>query len=229
MSLESFHYACRLLTPKARRLKEFKDTTQLFIFTLDLITRKFPIITAVDGLPHDTISIYPCDPSLGGVIIVTANSLIYVDQASRKTLLPVNGWAQRVSDMQPQTLRDDELERNLCLEGSVVGFVDERTFFIVLHDGTVYPVDIIMEGRIVSRLAMGSALAHTTIPSVISVINVDSRRYLFVGSTVGPSVLLKSTKVQEEIPQDLETETVTAAVAETSMNIELDDDEGGPM
>ncbi|KLO09211.1 cleavage factor protein [Schizopora paradoxa] len=209
----------------AGRLKEHQDTAHLFIFTLDLVTRKYPVITAVENLPHDSMSIHPCDPSLGGLIVLTPNSIIYVDQASRKTALPVNGWAQRISDMAMQSLHPDELERDLSLEGASASFVDEKTFFIVLKDGTVYPVEIIMEGRLVSRLSMGAALAQTTIPTTMTSVSVDDRRFLFVGSTVGASVLLKAFRTEEEIPEGEKKDDAPAAVVDAAPTIDFDDED----
>src|SRR6266404_9414534 len=81
------------------RLKEFKDTMSLYIFTLDLVSRTYPIITKVDGLPYDCLSLIPCSSSLGGVVILTSNAVIHVDQATRRVALSVNGWQPRVSDM----------------------------------------------------------------------------------------------------------------------------------
>lgn len=206
-----------------RRLKEYKDTVQLFIFTLDLVTRKYPIITAVENLPHDCTSILPCAPSLGGVIITTSNALIYVDQASRRTALPVNGWAPRTSDLSWQTLRPDEQSRNLQLEGASTIFMDEQTFFVILKDGTIYPVEIVMDGKIVSRLSMGAALAQTTIPSVVTAVD---REWLFVGSTVAASVVLRATKVEEEVPREEQETQSPAAVVDAPRIMDIDDDDG---
>lgn len=208
------------------RLKEHQDTVHLFIFTLDLVTRKYPVTTAVENLPHDSMSIHPCDPSLGGLIVLTPNSIIYVDQASRKTALPVNGWAQRISEMTMQPLSSDEQERDLSLEGATASFVDEKTFFVVLKDGTVYPVEIVMDGRIVSRLSMGTALAQTTIPTMMMSVFVGERRFLFVGSTVGASVLLKAFRTEEEIPQGEKKDDAPAAVVDSAPTMDFDDDDG---
>ncbi|TFY80517.1 hypothetical protein EWM64_g3505, partial [Hericium alpestre] len=70
------------------RLKEYKDTMRLFIFTLDLITRSYPVITRVEGLPYDCLSLAPCSPALGGVVVLASNALMHVDQASRRVVLP---------------------------------------------------------------------------------------------------------------------------------------------
>ncbi|KAI0073246.1 hypothetical protein K474DRAFT_235810 [Panus rudis PR-1116 ss-1] len=56
------------------RLKEFKDTVGMFIFTLDVVTRNCPIITAVENLPYDSLYLTPCSSSLGGVVVTTANA-----------------------------------------------------------------------------------------------------------------------------------------------------------
>lgn len=205
-------------------MKEYKDTVQLFIFTLDLVTKKYPIITAVENLPHDCLSILPCAPSLGGVIVVASNALIYVDQASRKTVLPVNGWAPRISDSTWQALRPDEQDRNLQLEGASAIFMDEHTFFVILQDGTVYPVEIMMDGKIVARLSMGAALAQTTIPSNVTSIGKD---WLFVGSTVAASVILKATRVEEEVPREEQGAQSPAAVVDAPRTMmDIDDDDG---
>jgi len=64
--------------------------------------------------------------------------------------------------------------------------VDEKTFFLVLNDGTVYPVDILVDGKTVSKLVMSPPLAQTSIPSIVRNLGND---HIFIGTTVGPSVL----------------------------------------
>lgn len=152
---------------------------------------------------------------------MTSNSMIYVDQSSRKVILPVNGWPSRVSDM-PLTMHTEDQTCNLELEGCRSVFVDDRTVFVVLRDGTVYPVEIVVDGKTVSKFSMGPALAQTTIPAVVKRINRD---HLFVGSTVGPSVLLKTAYVEEEIAENHEMEPAPAAVVDV-YNMDLDDDDG---
>ncbi|KAF8631110.1 hypothetical protein AX17_005155 [Amanita inopinata Kibby_2008] len=204
------------------RLKEYKDTTKLIFFTIDLTTQNYPIITSVEGLPYDCISLLPCSTSTGGVVIVACNSLIYVDQSSRRVILPVNGWMARCSDLPLPQLPREETARNLALEGCRTVFVDDKTFFIVLKDGITYPVEIVTEGKTVSKLSMSTVLAQTTIPSLVMKMEED---YLFVGSTVGPSVLLKAAHVEEEVTADLEMSAISAAVVQAADDMTVDDDE----
>ncbi|KAF8633074.1 hypothetical protein AX15_001523 [Amanita polypyramis BW_CC] len=205
------------------RLKEYKDTTKLVFFTLDLTAQNYPVITSIEGLPYDCISLLPCSTSLGGVVIIAGNCLIYVDQSSRRVVLPVSGWMSRVSDMPLPQPRNEDLARNLTLEGCRSVFVNDKTFFITLRDGTIYPVEIVADGKLVSKFTMASALARTTIPSLVMKMEED---LLFVGSSVGPSVLLKTAHVEEEIEADVEMGLAPATVVSaTSMVVDDDDDD----
>lgn len=207
------------MTLHSSRLKEYRDTGRLYIFTLDLLNHTYPIITAVDNLPHDCLSLLPCAQSIGGVIILTANSLIYVEQAARRVSLPINGWSARVSDI-PSLPLDKDLD--LVLEGSRLVFADEKTFFVIRKDGMVHPIEIVSDGRTVSKLVLYPALAQTTIPMVAK--QLDGGMF-FVGSTVGPSVLLRAVRVEVEVEEG-EAEDPSAAltaVVDTKNAMDIDD------
>lgn len=212
------------LTRPPRRLKEYKDTVGLFIFTLDLVTNNYPLITAVDGLPYDCLSLTPCSTAIGGVVILASNAIIFVDQASRRVILPVNGWPPRTSDLTMPSLTPQEQLRNLQLEGARFTFVDDKTLFVILKDGTVHPVELVLDGKTVSRLSMADALARTTIPAVVARVRDD---YLFVGSMVGPSVLLRTAHVEEVIKEeDVDMDAGPATVVAPADTMDLDDDDG---
>ncbi|KIP11832.1 hypothetical protein PHLGIDRAFT_98931 [Phlebiopsis gigantea 11061_1 CR5-6] len=205
------------------RLKEYKDTVGLIIFTLDLVTRNCPVLTAVEGLPYDCLSMVPCAADLGGVIVISSNALIHVAQTSRRVILPVNGWQARVSDHILPQGSDEEKQRCLKLEGAFAIFVDDKTLFLLLSDGTVYPVEVHADGRTVSKLTMGNAVVKTTIPSAVRRI---SGEHIFIGSSVGPSVLLKTTHVEEAIPEDdVDISAPAAAVVDQRDGMDLDDDD----
>ncbi|KIY51579.1 hypothetical protein FISHEDRAFT_56503 [Fistulina hepatica ATCC 64428] len=181
------------------RLNELKDTTKLVFFTLDVVARQYPVIGTVEGLPYDALYLLPCATTVGGVIVVTANSVVLVEQSSRKFVLPVNGWLARTSDIAIPPLSEEEQKRDLQLEGSKATFIDEKTLFLILKDGSIYPIEIVFNGRVASKLAMAPALAQTTIPSVVQRV---SDEVFFVGSNVGPAILLKADRVEEDIEQD---------------------------
>jgi cleavage and polyadenylation specificity factor subunit 1 len=158
-------------------------------------------------------------------VILATNALIYVDQAARRVSLPVNGWLARVSDI-PSLLLDKD--QDLTLEGSRLVFADDKTFFVIRKDGIVHPVEIVSDGRTVSKLVMSPGLAQTTIPAVTRQLEGG---VLFVGSTVGPSVLLRAARVEVEVKpgeEGAEASAMSAAVVDTknAMDIDDDDDDG---
>jgi cleavage and polyadenylation specificity factor subunit 1 len=124
------------------------------------------------------------------------------------------------------TLSAEEQQRNLELEGCRSAFIDERTFIVVLRDGTVYPVEVTIDGKTVSRLSMMPALVQTTIPSLLKKINND---YVLIGSTVSSSVLLKAVRMEEEVSGEDTTNTTSAADVDLDDSMELDDDDDGQL
>ena len=71
----------------------------------------------------------------------------------------------RVSDLPLLPIAPTDQGRKLALEGWHPAFIDERSFFLILKDGMVYPVEIVIDGKAVSRLAMAPSLAQTAVPS----------------------------------------------------------------
>ncbi|KAF7366615.1 Protein CFT1 [Mycena sanguinolenta] len=203
------------------RLKEYKDTVKLVIFTLDVVGQHYPIISSVTGLPHDCMCLLPCSASLGGVVVLTSNSIIYIDRSSRRIALPLNGWSARITDLSMPPLAPEDQNRNIALEGSRAVFADDKTIFVILKDGTVHPVEIVSDGKLVSKLVMGPPLAQTTVPEVARKLNNE---LIFVGSSVGPSVLFKAARVEEEIESDQDTEMHAVAQVDEPMDM-FDDDE----
>ncbi|KAJ7624997.1 CPSF A subunit region-domain-containing protein [Mycena polygramma] len=201
------------------RLKEFKDTVKLAIFTLDVVSQHYPIIMSVSGLPHDCISLLPCSTSLGGVVIFTSNSIIYIDRSSRRVALPLNGWSARITEMSMPPPEDPT--RNIALEGSRAVFGDDKTILVILKDGTVHPVEIVSDGKLVTKLVMAPPLAQTTIPEVARRLNHE---LVFVGSSVGPSVLFKAARIEEEIEPDQDADMHAVAQVDEPMDV-YDDDE----
>ena len=194
----------------------------LYIFTLDLVSRTYPAIAKVDGLPYDCLSLIPCSSALGGVVILASNAVIHVDQATRRVALPVNGWLPRVSDM--PTLPTPVGMHELRLEGARMAFVDERTLFLVLVDGIIIPFEFVVDGKMVSRLVIGTALAQTASPTVVRKVHGE---HLFIGSMVGPSVLLRTASVEEPVTDaDDSAASGPAAVVDAGNAMDLDDDDG---
>ncbi|KAH8089926.1 CPSF A subunit region-domain-containing protein [Cristinia sonorae] len=205
------------------RLKEYKDTVGVFIFTMDPVTRNSAVITAVENLPYDCFEITACPSALGGVIVTSSNSIIHVDQSARCVILPVNGWPPRVSEAPLSGSQQENEQRNLQLEGSKAIFVNDRTLFLVTKEGTVHPLEITADGRTVSKMTLSAPVARSAMPAILKKV---SDELIFVGSITGPSVLLKAAKVEEVIEEgDVEMNDGPTAVVDREDSMELDDDD----
>ncbi|KAJ3912750.1 CPSF A subunit region-domain-containing protein [Lentinula edodes] len=199
------------------RLEEAKDTCGLIIFSMSNsfsswggISSTFTVITNIPNLPYDAYALVPCISGVAGLVILTSNSIVYVDQATKKLMLPVNGWATRVSDIAAVNVTDVAQTRDLALEGSRAAFISETTLLLILARGDAYTVTLAMDGKAVSGLSISDKpMVKTTIPSLAMSVTASSPHagrdvdahtipFIFVGSTQGPSVLLKTNMVESE-------------------------------
>ncbi|CAG8726109.1 10005_t:CDS:2, partial [Acaulospora colombiana] len=166
------------------RLKETKDNTCLFVVSLDIVTRSYQVIMTVERLPYDSLYLVPCPHYVGGVILVSGNSLIHVDHASKTVILPVSGWAHRITDV---PLGPADPFEDISLEGSRAVFIDDITLLIVLETGTVRTLRIQHEGRLVRALALQAPIGILPPPSAV----ISSHSLVFVASSSAQSVLLQ--------------------------------------
>lgn len=177
------------------RLNERKDSTSISIVTLDYLTHNYPSISRIEDLPFDCASLLPAPPLYGGVMVLASNCLLHIDQTSRITALPLNGWAHRTSALPSlvPTPGDEQKTRaaslNLMLEGARMAFLNERNILLVLSNGAIHVVTVVVDGRLVQRLTIGDAIARASAPSTLQLV---SKGHIFVGSTVGPTLLLRS-------------------------------------
>jgi cleavage and polyadenylation specificity factor subunit 1 len=116
-------------------------------------------------------------------------------------------------------LTPEEAARDLRLEGSLVSFVNDTNFLVILADGAVIPVEIVAEGKTVSTLRMGAPQAQTTLPSVVA---KGPDGYVLIGSTSGPSVLVRVDRLEEEAPEGMDDQPV--GVVNPAATMDVDDD-----
>jgi len=147
---------------------------------------------------------------------MSANGILHVDQIGRIVAVPTNGWTSRVTDVK-LTENPDAATRNICLESSHLSFVAEKNVFVFTPDGYVYPIEIIVEGRAVVDIVISQPPVRITIPTVVTDVGND---HLFVGSTVGPSMLLKTVKTTVKKEDTTASTTVGPDPADADMDLD---------
>ena len=159
------------------------------------------------------------------------NSIVYVDESAQCVSVPVNGWPMCVSDLPMPPTSPAEQNRDLPLEGARATFTNDKTLFIILRDGSVHRLKIIVDGKSVSKLQLGSeALVRPTIPSLVKRIG-SAGSLLFMGNMVGLSVLLKSIRVEEEVDDEDDAMNGVAAPVVVDMQswMQVDDDDNSTL
>jgi cleavage and polyadenylation specificity factor subunit 1 len=167
-----------------RRLKEAKDNTRLFIISLDLVAKSYQVISTTENLPYDVLYLTPCSSIIGGVIVVSATSIIHVDQASKVTALALSGWAVRVTEL---IFVGKEPPDDKRLEGSRAAFLDDTTLLLVTSTGVIHKIKLECEGRLVRQLVLFASLGASSPPSAVLI----HKSMVFIASTADCSVLLK--------------------------------------
>ncbi|CAE6441366.1 unnamed protein product [Rhizoctonia solani] len=168
------------------RLHEAKDTVSLLTIALDLLTRTYPVISHTPSLPHDSQTLSPCHPSIGGVLITTPNGILQVDQAGGIVGRASNHWFSRVSNVSSVIPPDQPNSEGFDMDHSFIEWIGTEPC-LFLPNGSIRTVRIEREGRIVH---FGPEVGRVARPERGSVCPVGER-VLFVGSLDGEAVLAR--------------------------------------
>ncbi|CAG8629175.1 177_t:CDS:10 [Dentiscutata erythropus] len=161
-----------------------KDTCSLVVVSLDISQKVYPVIYSMDKLPHSSVKLIPIQKPVGGILVITANAIIHVDQSSPGIGIAVNGYATSTTDFP----LDHSFEHlGLALEGSHYVFLDKDEILLFLRNGDMYLVKLIKDGRSISRITI-EKVGTNTLPSCACDV---APGYFFLGSRLGDSHLVQ--------------------------------------
>lgn len=185
----------------SRRLDYHKDTVQLFLITLDVLSTppSSTIISTTASLPLDALYLTPCPRDLGGVLVTTPNAILHIDQAGKRTGLALNGWANSLTELSKMEQAQDG---PFALEGSKLLFVLPEVAILFLQNGRARAVRVQRDGRTISRLILlpdtlgihASASDLELVRSHLSPRAADGSTqacYVFLANVAGDSELLR--------------------------------------
>ncbi|KAF9586527.1 Cleavage and polyadenylation specificity factor subunit 1 [Lunasporangiospora selenospora] len=169
------------------RLAVRKDTCSLVVVSLNITQKVYPVIYSIDQLPYDCTKIIAVPKPVGGLLVVSANALIHLDQGSTGMGVGVNGYVPVVTEF-PLA---DQYGFEMALEGSEHVFLAPDQLLFTLRTGDMYVVQLQQEGRSLSgfRIEKAGRSMHVSCKCPLW------PGYFFVGSRYGDSMLIKySTK-----------------------------------
>ncbi|KAI8362546.1 CPSF A subunit region-domain-containing protein [Mortierella sp. GBAus27b] len=191
------------------RLAVRKDTCSLVVVSLNITHKMYPIIYSIDQLPYDCTKVIAVPKPVGGLLVVSANALIHLDQGSTGMGVAVNGYAPIATDFALQ----NQHHFDIALEGSEHVFLAPDQILFTLRSGDMYVIEFQQEGRSLAgfKIEKAGTSIQTSCKCFIG------PGYYFVGSRYADSMLIKySTKDQ------VKKKKKSAALPISSMDLDED-------
>ncbi|XP_050311770.1 LOW QUALITY PROTEIN: cleavage and polyadenylation specificity factor subunit 1 [Anthonomus grandis grandis] len=176
----------------AGRVAVRTDTCAMAAISLNLQQKVHPIIWSVSNLPFDCLRALPIKKPLGGTLIFAVNSLIYLNQSIPPYAVSVNSIAEQSSSfpMKPQE------DVKISFDCSQVGFLDDDTLVLSLKGGELYVLTLLADSmRYVRSFHFEKAAASVLTTCVC----ICENNFLFLGSRLGNSLLLRFTEKANEV------------------------------
>ncbi|KAF1792831.1 Cleavage/polyadenylation specificity factor, A subunit, C-terminal [Phytophthora cactorum] len=183
------------------------DTFCLTVISINMNTRLHPKIWTVKNLPSDCFRLIPCRAPLGGVVVLSANALLYFNQTQFHGLATnvfanktVNQSVFPLSDAVYETPDHETAQLNVVLYDCQYEYLQEKELLLTMPSGQVYVLSLPYEdatsrglygfgGVSSSRNAsLSLRMLRSSIQATCLCVN-DRGNTLFVGSRSGDSVL----------------------------------------
>lgn len=167
-----------------------KDTCNSLALSLNLTQRTHPIIWPVDKLPSDCLRCYAVPPPIGGVLLFALNSLIYINQSVPSYGVSLNSMAKQASSYPFKSM---EYAR-ITLDHSQAVFVAPDRMIVSLKGGELCLLTMLTDTES-SRSVRSFGIEKGPSSVVANTITKCAESYVFIGSRLANSVLLKYTVI----------------------------------
>ncbi|XP_067007220.1 cleavage and polyadenylation specificity factor subunit 1 isoform X2 [Anabrus simplex] len=182
------------------RIAVRQDTCAMVAISLNIQQRVHPIIWSVSNLPFDCQQAIPVRKPLGGTLILSINALIYLNQSVPPYGVSVNSIAD-ISTNFPLKVQDGV---KMSLEGAQASFISYDRLVISLKGGELYVLTLYAD----SMRSVRSFHFEKAAASVLTTCTcICEDNYLFLGSRLGNSLLLRFTEKEQSTVFTLEEKT----------------------
>uniref|UniRef100_A0A3B4D4D7 Cleavage and polyadenylation specificity factor subunit 1 n=1 Tax=Pygocentrus nattereri TaxID=42514 RepID=A0A3B4D4D7_PYGNA len=201
-----------------------QDTCSIVAISLNIMQKVHPVIWSLSNLPFDCTQVMAVPKPIGGVVVFAVNSLLYLNQSVPPFGVSLNTQTNGTTAF---PLRVQE-EVKLTLDCSQAAFITSDKMVISLKGGEIYVLTLITDGmRSVRAFHFDKAAASVLTTCMVTM----EPGYMFLGSRLGNSLLLKYTEKLQETPMEEEPpnkkkrvdSTANWAAGKASMPDELDE------
>ncbi len=188
-----------------------KDTCNSVALSLNLTQKIHPIIWPVDKLPSDCLKCYAVPQPIGGMIIFAVNSLIYINQSVPSYAISLNSMAKLNSAYPFKSM-----EHVKCtLDMSQATFIEPNRLIVSLKAGELYIITLLTDSESL-RTVRNVHIEKGPSSVISSCLSKCGEQFLFIGSRLGNSVLLKYSKTAKS-------NAVSASASNVDANMETVD------
>ncbi|KAK1880931.1 Cleavage and polyadenylation specificity factor subunit 1 [Dissostichus eleginoides] len=172
-----------------------QDTCSIVAISLNIMQKVHPVIWSLSNLPFDCTQVMPVPKPIGGVVVFAVNSLLYLNQSVPPYGVSLNSQTNGTTAF---PLRVQE-EVKISLDCSQSDFIAYDKMVISLKGGEIYVLTLITDGmRSVRAFHFDKAAASVLTTCMVTM----EAGYLFLGSRLGNSLLLKYTEKLQDTPPE---------------------------
>ncbi|XP_074995638.1 cleavage and polyadenylation specificity factor subunit 1-like, partial [Calonectris borealis] len=170
-----------------------QDTCSIVAISLNIMQKVHPVIWSLSNLPFDCTQALPVPKPIGGVVIFAVNSLLYLNQSVPPYGVALNSLTNGTTVF-PLRVQDGV---KVTLDCAQATFISYDKMVISLKGGEIYVLTLITDGmRSVRSFHFDKAAASVLTTCMVTL----EPGYLFLGSRLGNSLLLKYTEKLQEAP-----------------------------
>ncbi|XP_062865337.1 cleavage and polyadenylation specificity factor subunit 1 [Trichomycterus rosablanca] len=168
-----------------------QDTCSIVAISLNIMQKVHPVIWSLSNLPFDCTQVMAVPKPIGGVVVFAINSLLYLNQSVPPFGVSLNSQTNGTTAF---PLRVQE-EVKLTLDCSQAAFIATDKMVISLKGGEIYVLTLITDGmRSVRAFHFDKAAASVLTTCMVTM----EPGFLFLGSRLGNSLLLRYTEKLQE-------------------------------
>uniref|UniRef100_A0A667X8K1 Cleavage and polyadenylation specificity factor subunit 1 n=1 Tax=Myripristis murdjan TaxID=586833 RepID=A0A667X8K1_9TELE len=172
-----------------------QDTCSIVAISLNIMQKVHPVIWSLSNLPFDCTQVMAVPKPIGGVVVFAVNSLLYLNQSVPPYGVSLNSQTTGTTAF-PLRVQD---EVKITLDCSQSAFIAYDKMVISLKGGEIYVLTLITDGmRSVRAFHFDKAAASVLTTCMMTM----EPGYLFLGSRLGNSLLLKYTEKLQETPPE---------------------------
>uniref|UniRef100_M3ZUF3 Cleavage and polyadenylation specificity factor subunit 1 n=1 Tax=Xiphophorus maculatus TaxID=8083 RepID=M3ZUF3_XIPMA len=169
-----------------------QDTCSIVAISLNIMQKVHPVIWSLSNLPFDCTQVMAVPKPIGGVVVFAVNSLLYLNQSVPPYGVSLNSLTNGTTSFPLQEVK-------IALDCSQSDFIAYDKMVISLRGGEIYVLTLITDGmRSVRAFHFDKAAASVLTTCMVTM----EPGYLFLGSRLGNSLLLKYTEKLQETPAE---------------------------